>query len=214
MASTTGRRLQSSDAALGLLTSTELGGSTPSALRSSAIRNRIGRQDRTRPITGLTPCMPYAARSRACRCSQPLPLVKAESGLPAGYCCCPLLSPGSCSRYAPRAPLGYESFDRCSRRYSADPKISPLLGHWGSTNGQPSQSVPAGVCTSGEQAVSIRLQLNRCGRARWSRQTSGCYPFSQPQPSPSRSRSNGSGGRTRIGPSTYSGPLPVPPAQS
>jgi SAM-dependent methyltransferase len=39
-------------------------------------------------------------------------------------------------------------------------------------------------------------------------------PDSQPQPSPSRSRPNGSGGRTRIGPSTYSGPSPEPPAQS
>jgi len=42
----------------------------------------------------------------------------------------------------------------------------------------------------------------------------GAQPRSQPQPSPSRSRSNGSGGRTRIGPSTYLGPSPEPPAQS
>jgi hypothetical protein len=38
--------------------------------------------------------------------------------------------------------------------------------------------------------------------------------LSQPTPSSSASKSNGSGGLTEIGPSTYSGPFPEPPAQS
>jgi hypothetical protein len=77
-----------------------------------------------------------------------------------------------------------------------------------------SRPVPAGVGTSREQAVSIRPQPEQCDPPGGSRQTSGCYPFSQPQPSPFPSRPNGSGGRTRMEPSTYSGPLPDPSAQS
>jgi hypothetical protein len=38
--------------------------------------------------------------------------------------------------------------------------------------------------------------------------------LSQPKPSSSASKSNGSGGLTEIGPFTYSGPFPEPPAQS
>jgi hypothetical protein len=38
--------------------------------------------------------------------------------------------------------------------------------------------------------------------------------LSQPTPSSSASKPNGSGGLTEIGPSTYSGPFPEPPAQS
>src|SRR4029453_2347718 len=51
----------------------------------------------------LTPCMPYTARPHECRCSEPSPLVKAESRLPPRYRCCPLLSSGSCPKHAPGA---------------------------------------------------------------------------------------------------------------
>jgi hypothetical protein len=51
----------------------------------------------------LTSCMPYTARPHECRCSEPSPLVKAESRLPPRYRCCPLLSPGSCPKHAPGA---------------------------------------------------------------------------------------------------------------
>jgi hypothetical protein len=38
----------------------------------------------------------------------------------------------------PQAPLGYESLERRSKRYSADPKSAHTLRRWGNTNGQPS----------------------------------------------------------------------------
>jgi hypothetical protein len=53
----------------------------------------------------LTPCMPYTVCPGERRCSEPSPLVKARAQLPAGHRCCPLLSPASCPRHAPRAPL-------------------------------------------------------------------------------------------------------------
>jgi hypothetical protein len=49
--------------------------------------------------------MPYTACPHEHCCSEPSPLVKASAQLPAGYRCCPLLSPASCPRHAPRAPL-------------------------------------------------------------------------------------------------------------
>jgi hypothetical protein len=51
----------------------------------------------------LTPCMPWTVCPRERRCSEPLPLVKARAQLSAGHRCCPLLSPASCPRHAPRA---------------------------------------------------------------------------------------------------------------
>src|SRR4029453_3834263 len=49
--------------------------------------------------------MPWTVCSGERRCSEPSPLVKARAQLPAGHRCCPLLSPASCPRHAPRAPL-------------------------------------------------------------------------------------------------------------
>ena len=71
-------------------------------------------------------------------------------------------------------------------------------------NGQLALHVPLGVAIPG--LVGTLLVRTRGPRR--------AHPDSQPTPSPSRSRSNGSGPRTRIGPSTYSGPSPDPPAQS
>jgi hypothetical protein len=75
-------------------------------------------------------CMPYTACPGERRCSEPSPLVKARAQLPAGHRCCPLLSPASCPRCAPRAPLGYESFEHRSKRSSADPKSAHQLAPW------------------------------------------------------------------------------------
>ena len=55
---------------------------------------------------GLTPCMPWTACPGERGCLEPSPLVKARAQLSAGRRCCPLLSPASCPRHAPRAPLG------------------------------------------------------------------------------------------------------------
>jgi hypothetical protein len=52
----------------------------------------------------LIPCMPWTVCPRERRCFEPSPLVKARAQLPAGHRCCPLLSPASCPRHAPRAP--------------------------------------------------------------------------------------------------------------
>jgi len=45
--------------------------------------------------------LPLRALARG---TEPSPLVKARAQLPAGHRCCPLLSPASCPKYAPRAP--------------------------------------------------------------------------------------------------------------
>jgi hypothetical protein len=121
----------------------------------------------------------------------------------------PCFMPQICPR-----PLWVMSHLSAVPRDAQPTRNQPTGSNLGDSNGKPSRAVPASVGTSREQAVSIRPRLDPCGPAGWWRQTSSCYPFSQPTPSPSRSRSNGSGGRTRIGPSTYSGPLPDPPAQS
>jgi hypothetical protein len=63
--------------------------------------------------------MPWTVCPGERRCSEPLPLVKAGAQLSAGYRCCPLLSPASCPRHAPRATVA----DRC-------------LGHGGDMGGK------------------------------------------------------------------------------
>src|SRR5829696_6683563 len=47
--------------------------------------------------------MPWTVCPRERRCSEPLPLINARAQLPAGHRCCPLLSPASCPKHAPRA---------------------------------------------------------------------------------------------------------------
>ena len=57
--------------------------------------------------------MPYTAWPHTGCCSDPSPLIKAGAQLSAGHRCCPLLSPASCPRHAPRAPLDYEAPAGC-----------------------------------------------------------------------------------------------------
>jgi hypothetical protein len=57
--------------------------------------------------------MPYTAWPHRGCCSDPSPLIKAGAQLSAGHRCCPLLSPASCPRHAPRAPLDYEAPAGC-----------------------------------------------------------------------------------------------------
>jgi hypothetical protein len=100
------------------------------------------------------PCMPYTACPGERTCSNRSLLVKArEHNCPPGHYCCPLLH---APEHALRAPLGYESFERRSNLYSADPKSASYARALGNPNGPVSQAVPARVGTSREQAVSIR----------------------------------------------------------
>ena len=61
----------------------------------------VGQQQLDEGFEPLTPYMPYTACPSERPCSEPSPLVKARSRLPAGHRCCPLLSPASCPRHAP-----------------------------------------------------------------------------------------------------------------
>jgi hypothetical protein len=69
----------------------------------------------------------------------------------------PLLSPASCPRHAPRAPLGYESFEDHSTGCSPLRNRPIYRGRWLLPHRQPSRPVSSGVGSSREQTVSIPL---------------------------------------------------------
>src|SRR5829696_2640200 len=110
--------------------------------------------------------MPYTSRPGERRCSEASPLVNATAKLPAGHCCCPLLS----LLHVPDVPQGRRwviSHFRAVPRVLTRPDISRSIywGPWPLTHRQPSRPVPDGVGESREHPgprVTRREATARC----------------------------------------------------